>query len=278
MRGKQFKKKLFPTCIVASIQLALSCLWKEVQVIGKHKKKHLIQQVFQIPLSRIFEDQGSEYPPGVSKVTLKWTGPVKFLTKGQLGSNLIYRSNIAYDLQRPWVTFIPVILYCLIANKYFTSMYSSFIRHRYIHFRSLHSDHLDGRPWQNPYSGILGKYCGVLGKYSGILGKYSGILGKYSGILGKHSGILGKYSGILGKYSGVLGKYSGILGKYSGIMGKYSGHLGKYSGILDKYSGIFGLIQWYFGQIQWYFGQIQWYFGQIQWYFGLIRWYFGQIR
>ena len=37
---------------------------------------------------RIFEDQGSGYPLRVSKVTLKWTGSVKILTKGQLGGNL----------------------------------------------------------------------------------------------------------------------------------------------------------------------------------------------
>ena len=39
-------------------------------------------------LPGIFEDQGSVYPLRVSKVTLKWTGPVKILTKGQLESNL----------------------------------------------------------------------------------------------------------------------------------------------------------------------------------------------
>ena len=43
-----------------------------------------------ISLPRIFEDQGSGYPLRVSKVTLKWTGPVQIFTKGQLGSNLVY--------------------------------------------------------------------------------------------------------------------------------------------------------------------------------------------
>ena len=42
-----------------------------------------------ISLPRIFEGQGSGYPPRVSKVNLKWTGSVKVLTKGQLGSNLM---------------------------------------------------------------------------------------------------------------------------------------------------------------------------------------------
>ena len=42
-----------------------------------------------ISLPRIFEDQGSGYPLRVSKVTLKWTGPVQIFTKGQLGSNLL---------------------------------------------------------------------------------------------------------------------------------------------------------------------------------------------
>ena len=54
------------------------------------EKKHLIQQVLEISLPGIFEDQGSGYPLKVSKVTLKWTGLVKILTKGQQGSNLLY--------------------------------------------------------------------------------------------------------------------------------------------------------------------------------------------
>ena len=37
----------------------------------------------------MFEDQGSGYPLRVSKVTLKWTGPVKILPKGELESNLV---------------------------------------------------------------------------------------------------------------------------------------------------------------------------------------------
>ena len=39
-------------------------------------------------LPKIFEDQGSGYPLRVSKVTLKWTGPVQIFPKGQLGSKL----------------------------------------------------------------------------------------------------------------------------------------------------------------------------------------------
>ena len=50
-----------------------------------------------ISLPRIFEDQGSGYPLRVSKVTLKWTGPVKILTMGQLGSSLLVM------LSMPWV-------------------------------------------------------------------------------------------------------------------------------------------------------------------------------
>ena len=41
-----------------------------------------------ISLPRLFEDQGSGYPLRVYKITLKWTGPVKILTKDQLGSHL----------------------------------------------------------------------------------------------------------------------------------------------------------------------------------------------
>ena len=42
-----------------------------------------------ISLPRIFEGQGSGYPLRVSKVTLKWTGPVKILPKGLLESNQV---------------------------------------------------------------------------------------------------------------------------------------------------------------------------------------------
>ena len=42
-----------------------------------------------ISLPRIFEDQCSGYPLRVSKVTLKWTCPVKILTMGQIGSSLM---------------------------------------------------------------------------------------------------------------------------------------------------------------------------------------------
>ena len=51
------------------------------------------------PLSgtpRIFEDNDSGYPLRVSIVTLKWTGPVKILTKGQLKSNLIRTLLLSY--------------------------------------------------------------------------------------------------------------------------------------------------------------------------------------
>ena len=44
--------------------------------------------MLEISLPGIFEDQGSGYPLRVSKVTLKWTDPVRILTKGQLESNL----------------------------------------------------------------------------------------------------------------------------------------------------------------------------------------------
>ena len=47
-----------------------------------------------ISLPRTFEDQGSGYPLRVAKVTLKWTGPVKMLTIGHLGSSLL---NMHYD-------------------------------------------------------------------------------------------------------------------------------------------------------------------------------------
>ena len=36
------------------------------------------------------KDEGSGYALRVSKVILKWTGPVNLLSKGQLGSNLMY--------------------------------------------------------------------------------------------------------------------------------------------------------------------------------------------
>ena len=42
-----------------------------------------------ISLPGIFEGQDSGYLLRVSKVTLKWTGPVKNFTKCQLGSNLM---------------------------------------------------------------------------------------------------------------------------------------------------------------------------------------------
>ena len=41
MCGIYFKKKTFSTCILAWIQLALSCLWKEVQDIRKHMQKSI---------------------------------------------------------------------------------------------------------------------------------------------------------------------------------------------------------------------------------------------
>ena len=44
--------------------------------------------MLEISLPGIFVDQGSGYPLRVSKVTLKWTDPVKMLTKAQLESNL----------------------------------------------------------------------------------------------------------------------------------------------------------------------------------------------
>lgn len=44
--------------------------------------------MFLISPPRIFKDQGSGYLLRVSKGTLKWTGPVKLLSIGQLGSNL----------------------------------------------------------------------------------------------------------------------------------------------------------------------------------------------
>ena len=69
-------------------QSAVSCLWAEAQDNRKHKqKKHLTYYLLSLSLPSIFEDQGSGYPLKVSKVTL-WTGPVKILTKGPLGSNL----------------------------------------------------------------------------------------------------------------------------------------------------------------------------------------------
>ena len=37
----------------------------------------------------MFGDQGSGYPLSISKVTLKWTVPVKILTMGQLVSRLM---------------------------------------------------------------------------------------------------------------------------------------------------------------------------------------------
>ena len=67
-------------------------------VIRKHMKKKtlnllnllnlLIIKVLSLSLYGIYENQGSGYPLKVSKVILKWTGPVKILPKRQLDSNL----------------------------------------------------------------------------------------------------------------------------------------------------------------------------------------------
>ena len=48
MWGIYLNNKLFPICIVAIIELALSFLWKEVQVKRQHMKKslHLISPFF----------------------------------------------------------------------------------------------------------------------------------------------------------------------------------------------------------------------------------------
>ena len=48
----------------------------------------------------VFKDQGSGYPLRVSKVTLKKTGLVKILIKGQLGSNLM--KELAKRVQKAW--------------------------------------------------------------------------------------------------------------------------------------------------------------------------------
>ena len=55
----------------------------------KIKKRLDLKSPLSLSLPGIFEDQGSGYPLRVCKVTLKWTGPVKILPKGQLESNLI---------------------------------------------------------------------------------------------------------------------------------------------------------------------------------------------
>ena len=54
-----------------------------------------------ISLPRIFEDQGSGYSLRVYKITLKWTGPVKILTKGQLGSNLVNIQGGSFNWSPP---------------------------------------------------------------------------------------------------------------------------------------------------------------------------------
>ena len=70
--------------------LCLVFLWKVD--ISRHQETHE-KSTKSSKCSRYhfltFEDQGSGYSLGVSKVTLRWTGSVKILTKGQLGSNLI---------------------------------------------------------------------------------------------------------------------------------------------------------------------------------------------
>ena len=49
-----------------------------------------------ISLPRIFEEKGSGYPLRVYKITLKWTGHDKILTKDQLGSNLVHKKRTKY--------------------------------------------------------------------------------------------------------------------------------------------------------------------------------------
>ena len=39
---------------------------------------------------------GAGYPLRLYKITLKWTGPDKILTKGQLESNLVYKKRTKY--------------------------------------------------------------------------------------------------------------------------------------------------------------------------------------
>ena len=58
-----------------------------------------------ISLPKIFEDQGSGYPLRVFKIALKWTGPVKMLTKGQLGSNLMSTCQSRFDIDEIYKLF-----------------------------------------------------------------------------------------------------------------------------------------------------------------------------
>ena len=53
--------------------------------------------MLEISLPGIFEDQGSGYLLRVSKVTLKWTDPVKILAKVELESNLVQLFSIKYS-------------------------------------------------------------------------------------------------------------------------------------------------------------------------------------
>ena len=58
-------------------------------------------------LPGIFEDQGSGYPLRVYKVTLKWTGTVKSLTKGQLESSLVFIVLGSYTMMPRRSTMVP---------------------------------------------------------------------------------------------------------------------------------------------------------------------------
>ena len=67
----------------------MSCLWNEAQDIRRHKQKSTKSRKSSLSLPGIFEDHDSGYPLRVSKVILKWTGPIKILPKGYLESNLV---------------------------------------------------------------------------------------------------------------------------------------------------------------------------------------------
>ena len=71
--------------------------------------------MLEISLPGIFEDQGSGYPLRVSKVTLKWTDPVKILTKGQLESNLMYMHHAPCS-QLPICLQVPQLKWTLVAK------------------------------------------------------------------------------------------------------------------------------------------------------------------
>ena len=91
------KEKQVPLSICSHIYSIFSVM--SVVRSSRHQLKPAKKQALVTALditSSSVEDQGSGYPLRVSKVTLKWTGPVKILSKGQLVRDLVPTLHSAF--------------------------------------------------------------------------------------------------------------------------------------------------------------------------------------